>query len=579
MPQQIWRQGLAVFLLAFVFIALYWVGLPTDFNADLLTITLRGTSASSYSDLLLRIADPRTPAWLYPPSGLMEYLRPLDTILEKAYFDLFGTSLIPFHVTAAVGYGLFCFCLFVLISRWSKRKLYGWLAVALYLSFPSNVFNLLSTFSADFQQFLSVLCIASLLCFCRMTYKKTSRFSFLLHGLAWFLAVWLAIKLKSSEKILPFVCAAFLVWRLPVIRHRLSWQRIVVILGMLTASLILVIPFKSMIPQKAFSSGPYANEIQESLNLKDKMILGFDLKNMIKRTFYVPGGDFPFTTPIRRKEPKSFTENYGCFLGWFFWLSILLTPFLMFRYEKKITAEGTEGLFPQAYWMMLIWFAATVAGFASGAAVGDVRFLNFAYVPSLFILFFACRIWEERFFPGKISSWIFRTLLSAAVLITLIPNFTTYTKLAAHFGGMQNAVVRWSEDIYRSEFQTEPHGWELYQRYHELETRFMMTDWYELPSHWLETAQSKVAAEGTLYFLTRSTDSERLATLRTAGMKPLLWKRYDLVEAKPLIFRWFQALQYYKKLLTGRVKEQTVFVYRIGGPASTGKSPAASIAS
>ncbi|MFH0983984.1 MAG: hypothetical protein V1882_00455 [Candidatus Omnitrophota bacterium] len=575
MPQHIWRQGFIVFLLAFAFIAIYWVGLPTDFNADHLTINLRGATVSTYTDLLLRVADPRTPAWFYPPAGLMEYLRPLQFLWMKVYIDHFGPSLIPFHLTAAVGYGLFCLCIFVLISHWTKRQLYGWLAVALYLSFPSNFYTLTSTFSGDFQQFLSVLCIATLLCFCRMTSTKMTRGAFLLHGLAWFLGVWLAIKLKSSEKILPFVCAAFLMWRFPVILSRTSWKRIAVVLGMLAASLIFVIPVKSLIPKEAIQASPYVSQKQEDLNVKDKTSLGFSVKNMIERTFYVPGGHFPFTKPFSKKEPRSFTENYKGILGAFFWLSILLTPFLMFRFEKINTPGNAPGLFPQVYWMMLIWFAATVAGFASGSSVGDVRFLNFAYVPSLFILFFSARLWEERFFSGKAESQIFRALLAIVIAITLFLNFLSYTKLAAHFGGMQDAVVRIGNDIHKATLGTEPKGWDLYRKHQELETRFVIIDWYELPPEWLSTAKDKLSREGVLYFMTRSASAARLQELQNAGMAPTLWKEYDLVDAKPLIFRWFRLLQN----LTGRAKNQKIFVYRIETSAAAGKSPAAAIAS
>lgn len=569
MPHHLGRQGIIVFLVALVFIAFYWVGLPSDFNADQLSIGLRGTNDSTYSALLLRIADPRTPAWFYPPAGLMEYLRPLQLFWMKIYFDLFNSSLIPFHITSAIGYGLFCFVIFTLIASWTRRALYGWIAVLLYLSFPSNFYTLTSTFSGDFQQYLSVLCITALLAFCRLTFGSLSRLRFLGYAVLWLICVWLAIKLKSSEKILPFVCGAFLVWRIPFIRFRLSWKRISFILALLAFSMILVVPFKSIIPQEVIQNSPRAADIQERSNIKDRTAIGFQIKNLVQRTFYVPGGDIPFIKPFRKKEPKSFTENYGFFLGWFFWISILLVPFLIFRKPPVPSDEKSDGFFSHAYWMAMIWFAAMIAGFASKASVYDVRFLNFAYVPSLFILGGSARIWEERFFATQTKSLIFRGLLGLAVIITVILNLNMYTKLVAHFGAMQNFVVQSSQDIYQDVYGTEPHGWELYQKHQELESRYMVIDWYNLPDTWYNNAMQQLEDNGRIYFLSRTKDSERLEQLRQAGLEPVLWQEYDFVKAKPVIFRLFEALKFLKKKFTGRSKERKIFVYRIVSPEAT----------
>ena len=68
------------FLFAFCFTFFSYVGLPVDFTADHLSNML-GTQAMSYKKLTQLILNPLTPAWFYPPAGLvglMAYLRPLQ---------------------------------------------------------------------------------------------------------------------------------------------------------------------------------------------------------------------------------------------------------------------------------------------------------------------------------------------------------------------------------------------------------------------------------------------------------------------------------------------------------------------
>ncbi|MDD5218854.1 MAG: hypothetical protein PHS88_12255, partial [Candidatus Omnitrophica bacterium] len=331
---------IAVFLFAALFIFCYWVGLPTDFNADHITTNLRGAEAASYKDLIKLTLDPLTPAWFYPAEGLMEYLRPLQFLWMKVYFQFFQSSLIPFHVTAAIGLGLLSALMVYLIYYWTGSLLFGWLAVCLYASFPSNYYMLTSTFSGDFQFYVSLLSLSAMLLCCRLSFGSFRRPAAFFAAFAlWIIAIWIAVKLKSSEKVIPFVCLAFLVWRFHFIRNKIGWLRLGVLFAGILAMMLLVVPvkpFKAWVDQYQIhatsrSLATRVPQTTEAVTQKDKTTLAFNWQNMLARTFYVPGGEFPLTTVLRRKIPQSCTENYGFFLDWFFWLSLVLTPFMLAR--------------------------------------------------------------------------------------------------------------------------------------------------------------------------------------------------------------------------------------------------------
>ncbi len=561
-----------VFLFAFTFIVFCFVGLPCDFNADHVTINVRGAQSLSYSDLIRLTLNPLTPAWFYPPSGLMEYLRPLEFLWMKVYFDAFQSSLIPFHLTAAVGCGLLAVIFFLMIFYGTNSALFGWLAVLLYISFPSNFFLLTSTFSVGFEYYVSVFSIAALWLFGRLTFGTLkSALGFSLNTLSWIATVWLSIKLKSSEKILPLVFLAFLLWRLKFIRSRIGSFRLGILVACIGLMVLMVIPTRSFeqwvrqfSPQTDFSSvKSRMQKDNQPMTQKDKMTFSFHWKNLLARTFLVPGGEFPFSTVYRKAIPRSFSENYGFFLSWFFWISLLLTPFVL-AHAKEPDPSDPLPISQHYFWLTLIWFGATIAGFANGLSVEDTRFLNVAYVPSVLLFFAAMGILERNFFPLAKQRLFFRLFLTSAVLYTSLTNFPLFSKLLVHFGGMQDTVVRAERDVFESFYGKKPAGpWTLYEKHHELETRAVVVDWYDLQENWFDQALEKLKRENKIYFYTRTPDGVRLKKFQEAGYAPILWKRYDFFDAKPLAFKFFKANSQIKQLLGKRAKRQEVLIYQI----------------
>lgn len=558
MNQRLRVNLMLAFLLGFVFISASFVGLPADFNADHLE-DIESIESLSYFDFLKLILNPLTPAWFYPPdTPQMGYLRPLQFILLKAYYDWFGYGMASFHLTAAVGFGLLNAVFFFLVSTFTRSLFYGWLTVILYVSFPSNFSLIASIYSLDFQFFVSIFSIAALTIFGILSFtdwKKTASFWLVLLG--WVVVVWLGIKLKSTEKIIPFICLGFLIFRSRFILSRLGRMRLVILIASILSTMVLVVPLRPF-EEWIKEGGRVAKQVSfEPATKKDSVTLSFSPKNLIQRTFFIPGGEFPFTTVHRRNVPGSFTENHGFFLGWLFWLGILLAPLILTRLRRRLGEARCHG-----YWLALVWFLAIIAGFGSGSGVQDKRLLNFAFVPSVLLLFGTTGMMETAFFRRHAKILIWRWALIVAVLYTGITNLGFYSKLLIHFGGMQDAVVRAERDVYRSVYGEERNPLDLHRHHQELQENFLIIDWYDLPENWFEVAQGKLKKQKRVFFYARTPDSERLQRLREAGYKVMLWKRYSFFEAKPLVFRFSNLIERFKSLYKER-KKREIIVYLI----------------
>ncbi len=552
----------AVFLFSVLFILFCYLGLPVDFNADYLQTHIRAVYISN-AEILKYIANPFTPVWFYPEDGRMEYVRPLQVLLFNLVHRQFPYTVVPFHYLAAIGMGLLNVVLFSIIFYFTRNPLYGWLGALLYTSFPSNYFIMSSVCPIDFQFYLSVITISSLVAFGFLTsgrWRKKIRFAGGI--LLWFTLVWIAIKLKSTEKIIPFICFAFLCFRLRYTLKAIGKVKTIILFAVLASSLILIVPVKS---NKMWANNPYIGATEKKIagpsTKKDKVTFGFQWKNMLSRTFYVPGGEFPFTTIVRHKTPRSFTENYGLFLGWLFWISFLIAPMILLFRKKMAWSENVE-IKAHFYWLMFIWFGVTIAGFANGIDLSEIRLLNFAYVPSVILLFTSVGILDQTFVKKARTKWI-HVSLAFLVAVTVVSNDTLLSKLIGHFGGMQDTLVRVENDMFKSFFHKAPEGAELYEKHIELERRAVFVDWYEFEEKWFEQVQDKLNQENVLYFLSRNENPERLQKIRDAGYSVNLLNRESFFDSKPPIFKLLKATAKSRELLKGKPVKQEILVYKI----------------
>lgn len=554
-----------IFLFASAIILVCYVGLPIDFNADYITFHSQAVHLISNHELIRNVLTPFTPAWFYPDNNEMQNLRPLQVLLYNNFFRLVPYSNVPFHILAAIGHGFLALLCFGLIMRWTNSKLLAWLAIILYASFPSNYFMLASSNSGDFQYYVSILSLSALLIFGALTLNRMSNWHFVIGVASLIVLVWIAIKLKSTEKIMPFVCLAFLVVHFKQISSKVGSVKYLILVMACLSMMILVVPFRSLNIWN--TRHPAVASLEKTINIepstqKDKKTFSFSTQNLIQRTFYVSGGENPFVTVVRRKIPRSFSENYG-FLCWFFWPSLLLSAFFIFRTKTvELPGVSTGEEFSHYFWLILIWFSVTIAGFANGADLTEIRLLNFAYVPAILLLPMSCRILETRFFSSQKKRFYFRIVFAGLVILTCVNNFILLGKLIRHFGGMQDTLVRIERDVYQAFYKEEPVSEHLYRRHQDLEGKAVFVDWYEHPSDWFPAAKARLNEHKQLFFYTQEAQSERLKAFQETGYDVTLWKEYDLLDSSPFIFRAFQGLAKLKEKL-GRRNKMEIFVYRI----------------
>lgn len=566
-----WLTALASFLFGFLFIAVCYVGFPVDFTADHVS-NIRDTAAFSYGQLVKLVLNPTTPAWFYPPGdGSMAYLRPLHFFLMKLYFNWFDYSLPPFHVTAAVGNGLVGLILFLFIHHWTRSLVLGFLGIVFYSSLPSNYFAMSSTFSMDFQHFIGLMTLLSLSLFWRLTLKEhKTPWVFLLHLLGWIAVTWLVIKLKSSEKIVPVVCGAFLVVRWKFISERIGKGKTAMVLFMTLAMAVLVVPLKSFEAWTGKESLKTEDLTIGPSTEKDKAAFSFHWENVLQRAFFVPGGKFPLTTLSRSDTPRSFSENFGFFLSWFFWLNLMGMPILISRYARAQVAEEEierrESFF-HSLTLFLIWFLTSLVGFSSGLSVFDTRFLNFAYLPSMFLLFLFLVLDRHLIFLNSKSRRAFTAVMAFLILYSSLSNDCILAGLLSHFGGMQSAVVRAETDVYREVFGEEPTSTSLYERHLELEGKATLIDWYDHGKDWFPSAEARFKRETTLYFFCQKAESFRLEQFRRAGYTVVPWQRYELLDAEAAIFTFFKWAMSLKNVLRRKAKPPPkILIYKITSP-------------
>lgn len=556
--------ALAAFLFGFAFIAFFYIGFPVDFTADHIS-NIRDTSAFSYGELFRFILNPTTPAWFYPPGdGSMAYLRPLQFFLMKLYFNAFDYALPPFHLTAAIGNGILGLVLFTFIYQWTRNRLLAFLAIVFYSSLPSNFFTMSSTFSMDFQHYIGLTTLSALFLFGQLTLKKTktsARFILLVAG--WVIMTWLAIKLKSSEKVIPFICGAFVVLRFQFILRKIGRTKTVLIFGVIASLMILVVPLQSF---DAWIGKDAKTVSLTPSSEKDKAALSFHWKNLIQRAFYVPGGEVPFTTLFRDSVPRSFSENFGFFMSWFFWLSLLFAPFMLPRFKNTAAlseeADSRES-YVHYFYLFFIWFSSAVAGFSNGLSVFDTRFLNFAYVPSMLLLFMLIHLVSQNFFTAQNRRWFF-VVIAFLILFSALTNFALLGRLLTHFGGMQSTVVRAETAVYRDFFKAEPSSTSLYEKHPELESRVNFIDWYDHGPEWFEAAETKLKKEGVLYFYTREGEAPRLKQLGEAGYEINALGSYALLDSEAGIFRFLRSVSKIKNALRKKAKlAPMILVYKV----------------
>lgn len=546
-----------------------YVGLPVDFNSDYLDDNVRSVRETTPLQLVRYVLNPLTPAWFYTPRPYLEHIRPLRILIFHLIHRWALFSILPYQVLGALSHGILSAGLWFVVFYWTKRLLWAWFAIFLYASFPSNFYLMTSSVSSDFQFFMSVLFLSTLSLFFMLSHGQfKSKRSYTIAIMTWVLLIWVAIKLKPSGKFIPFICIGFSLLRSRVILQQLGRLRSAILGAVLISTMILIVPLK---PFEAWLND-MASSSSNTLGIrpssqKDLRLFSFNLKKGLERIFFQPDSDNPVAILYRKESPRTFTESIGFFLGWFFWIGIILAPFKLIPFAVRSPSRTNEWdeAFQHYYWILFVWFAMILVGFTSGVSVTDIRYLDFGYVPFVMLFFIMAYAFETKVLRQRhLLRFYFRAFIAIAILHATILNFRDLGKLVGHFGGMQSVLVRAEKDVFQQVYGRPPaEEIELYDRHQALERRAIVVDWYDSMDHGFDEAIEKLKREKMIYFYTRRSDSARLMDFQDVGYSVTLWKRYDFLDSEPIAFKILKGINQIIEKMGGQPLKHEILVYRI----------------
>jgi len=390
---------LAVFLAGFLFILVFYWRLPYDFTADYVN-ALKTLESYNFSQLVGMTLNPLTPAWFFTDN--MIDLRPLTFLYLKFFETVFGIGTSPVGLFEAFNCGLVSLLVFYLILQSGLNRIYGWLGVFLYLTFPSNVRGMLAF--PHFEYFNTALRFTPVFLFGFLTLAKTrSRMKYLLTLLAIYILTVLAIKLRSSEKILPPLFLSFLILRAGPIRANVGKARYWGVFSVCVLLMLSVVPFSV---QKDHNSPCEAGSQQEKACgaiQKEGRIKSFHLSNLYSTLIQHPGNPSPFLTVWRKSPPRNLMESYGFFSGWLFWIFLISAIFLLPGLRRRGPPRGDEParFLTHFFWLFLLWSGFISLTYGSDFTAAQLRYLNFLLLPSVLVFFFSLAVIERSWFVQK----------------------------------------------------------------------------------------------------------------------------------------------------------------------------------
>lgn len=395
----------AVFVTGCFFTIFFYLGLPFGFSADY--VEFINTSAQfNFKQLILMTLEPYTPGWFFMDGLGMAHLRPVQYLIFKFYYVVFGAGPLPYQIGEAVACGFLCALMFALILKITRSALYGWLGILLYLSFPTNFFAINLFLTPVY--FLSLLTLLIFVIFGNLTFHGGRSWrGFILGALALYFLVLMAIKLKSAEKTIPPILITFLLLRSGQILRAIGKGKYALLFGVSIVMMLLVVPVSYFGPGKSLSSDGAETPIgEEKIRLegsarKESMIRKFNLTNVYGRVVQDEEGEFPFTTLFRKTAPKSLSEAFGFFMNWIFWLLLPLMLFVVPWSDK--TARGNKSLESAHYfWLLLLWSGFIVMGFGGKFASTHLAYLNYLFLPAVPFFFIMLSFFERRFLKYEV---------------------------------------------------------------------------------------------------------------------------------------------------------------------------------
>lgn len=502
---------------SFIFYSFFFLGLPADFNSDLV-VTYYPALERSFSELWGMILDPTSPGWFYAPRTVdalkpMEFLRPLCHLIVKFNFVTFGNIQLAGQILAIIALTIINVFLFAGTFFFTKKRWLAWSAVALFISFPSNLFNMLSIMPLGMQYWATVISIVFFWVF-GLLVQSTGRRSVFLFVLL-LIVFWTGVKLNSGLKVLPVIAGGFLVLRAIDLIKRMGFIKFLALGGGLLLFLIIfTVPFTTYEKWAARHGEPALNLIEQNdqnMTLNDQKTTTYKFDYFFARTFWSSQEQFKRIFPLNRKKtiPLSLTGNFAFFFSVFFWGSLLVLPFVY----RKIYADEEESASGRRdfYFIALAWFLFSIMMFGTGGqSPENPRYLIYAYIPMLYLLFANISL-AGKFFSKYVPAKYLKFFLIAIVVYTAASNMRIHAASVKGAVTMQSASVE-VEKAFHLDLNGQVPAEQVFYKSHPqiMQDYLLVVDWHEMPDTWFEKAAKNIETFGAFYYLSIDENPSRL---------------------------------------------------------------------
>ncbi len=537
----------------FLFILFCFWGLPQEFTRDYPEI-YHLVQSVTYREIGWCTLNPLTPGWFFTEN--IAHLRPLGVLSTKLFWDIWDQgSPTPFIMMGAIFSALFSGLLFFMVRRFTEDRVLPWLAVILYLTFPMNYITMTS-FPMGFEFAFDFLRLIPFVIYGFVLLRKEKKFAlFLLFLALFYVSIFILIKIKSSEKILPFVFLIHWVFVFRSLVVRLGWLRV------LMTGLVLLLLIFSVVPARYWGidyrvpaslrdihAEDFDRGLMKDFQNKEKEISQISAKNLYVNLVKAPKNKLILLRPVSKRQPVTFFEHLGFFGSWFFVFLVFWVLRLFMKKKKEPVPEevrGREQLLHDLIPVLAVWTGAIALTFACDFTVGVPRYLSFILLPGT-VLFFAMTGLVQISLSSRISlggSFLkqnFYRVAGLCLFLTIIANSIFFSRYLCHFGGrMLWAAQEAEKKVYELRFGHAPTPHELHLAHDQLAAESVAYDWHDSAR---EKLNLLMKTKNEFYFISAKEDSENIRLLRESGARVERIGSYPYFDAPPPFFRLIRAM-------------------------------------